>query len=224
MIKGAVRLDGKYSDQTRMAAEEEMRILVDEWKRLGRIPKDSRPPWLQSCGPATAAMGAWGAGYEVDIPLPGGAILPGEDAANWYFNDPDNDAEMQAAVRWHFYDDKGQRKQEMPDNRQPALYPLMAQRVWGAKCAVKWNVPRDHVRYMLSQLERNRPLQVCLPGHYVLIDRWNTAIEEFGGKDPWRGRRPGAGPGMWYTDAEINSIGREYMIIWLPRGDDGSGV
>ena len=136
--------------------------------------------WLEDCGPTSATTGCDVLGYKVEIDLPGGAQIQGEDALSIWMNDPVNIDALKAAV-------PGVDPSAYMNNEILQYYPFALAKVFGAKAEVRLGQTFQNVADLVKE---GNAVMIHLknPRHYLCVVHFDEANAALIYRDPWPGR------------------------------------
>jgi hypothetical protein len=144
------------------------------------LRKSGVASWLETCGPTSATIAAEVTGHDVDVKLPGGGSLQGEDALAIWMNDPNNVAVLKPA-----------RPDLDPsaymDNEVIQYYPPALSAVFAAHGSVDMSATWDDV---VSAIRAGSAVMIHLqkPKHYLCVVAYDEDAEVLIYRDPWPAR------------------------------------
>jgi hypothetical protein len=169
------------------------------------LRKSGVSSWLETCGPTSATVAAEVTGHSVDVRLPGGGILQGEDALAVWMNDPKNVSILKAA-----------RPDIDPtaymDNEIIQYYPKALEAVFGAHGAVQMVATWDDV---VSAVRSGSAVMTHLtkPRHYLCVVNYDEAAQALIYRDPWPARTGTDGFNLKMLKAEFRANVQPSIVI-----------
>jgi hypothetical protein len=161
--------------------------------------------WLETCGPTSATIAAEVTGHSVDVHLPGGGTIQGEDALAVWMNDPTNVSILKLA-----------RPDIDPtaymDNEIIQFYPVALKIVFGAHAEVRLGAKFDDVA-AASCGGAAVMIHLNKPRHYLCV----VAVDEASGaliyRDPWPARTGTDGFNLRMTREEFAANVQDSIVI-----------